>query len=83
MAVDKCPEEDGLVRVNVCPGRIQTFVNNRVSCIQFWKIGRAVRIEYFAEGGEATFKSVKVMENGAGFIWRKFNRPVLNQLIEK
>jgi len=66
--------------INVCPGRIQTFVNNRVSCIQFYKIGRAVRIEYFAEGGEATFGSVRVMENGAGFVWKKFTRPILNHL---
>jgi len=66
--------------INICPGRIQTFVNGRVSCIQFYKIGRAVRIEYFAEGGEATFESVKVMENGAGYIWKRFNRPVLNHL---
>jgi hypothetical protein len=66
--------------INVCPGRIQAFVNKRVTCIEFYKIGRAVRIEYFAEGGEATFGSVKVMENGAGYIWKKFNRPVLNHL---
>jgi len=69
--------------INVCPGRIQTFVNNRVACIQFWKIGRAVRIECFAEDGQATFKSVKVMENGAGFVWKKFNRPVLNQMLDR
>jgi len=66
--------------INVCPGRIQTFVNKRVSCIQFYEIGRPVRIEYFAEGGEATFEAVKVMEDGAGFVWKKFTRPVLNHL---
>ena len=68
--------------INVCPGRIQTFVNGRVSCIQFWRIGRPMRIEYFAEDGEATFEFVKVMEDGAGYHWKGFNRPVLNQLAE-
>jgi hypothetical protein len=41
-----------------------------------------MRIEYFAEGGEATFEFVKVMENGAGFHWKNFDRPMLNQMIE-
>lgn len=61
--------------VNVCPGRIQVFINNMTVYIQFTRIGPAKRIEYFAEGGEATFKEVAAFETGAGFNARNYDRP--------
>jgi len=66
--------------INVCPDRIQTFVNNNIAHIQFYKIGPAARIEVFAEGGKAAFSGVKVFETGAGANWKKFSRPVMNHL---
>ena len=71
--------------INVCPGRIQTFVtnpvgNNRIVHIQFYKIGKAARIEYFAEGGEATFGNVQAFETGAGYNWKEYNKPAQNHL---
>jgi len=71
--------------VNVCPGRIQTFVRaaaggNEIAHIQFYRIGPAAKIECFAEGGEATFHNVQAFESGVGFHWKQFDRPALNQL---
>lgn len=71
--------------INVCPGRIQTFVTNpigniRIAHIQFYKIGKAARIECFAEGGEATFGNVRAFERGAGYHWKEFDKPVHNHL---
>ena len=71
--------------INVCPDRIQTFVTNpvgktRIAHIQFYKIGKAARIEYFAEDGEATFRNVQAFETGAGYHWKEFNKPAQNHL---
>ncbi len=71
--------------INVCPGRIQTFITNpigktRMVHIQFYKIGKAARIECFAEGGEATFRNMQAFEKGAGYNWKEFNKPVQNHL---
>jgi len=67
--------------INVCPDRIQTFVNNNIAHIQFYKIGRAARIEIIAEGGQAAFSGVKAFETGAGAHWKKFTRPPQNHLL--
>lgn len=61
--------------VNICPGRIQVFINNQTAYIQFMRVGPAARIEYFAEGGEATFAEVAAFETGAGYIARGYDRP--------
>ncbi|MDP6547048.1 MAG: metallophosphoesterase N-terminal domain-containing protein [Phycisphaerae bacterium] len=66
--------------INICPDRIQTFVNNNIAHIQFYKIGPAARIEIFAENGQAAFSGVKAFETGAGAHWKKFTRPILNHL---
>lgn len=65
--------------VNVCPGRIQVFVNNITAYIQFTRIGPAERIEYFAEEGEATFHEVTAYEAGAGYNARGYDRPPGNK----
>jgi len=67
--------------INVCPDRIQAFVNNNIAHIQFYKIGKAVRIEIFAEGGQATFSEVKAFETGAGANWKEFTRQPQNHLL--
>ena len=66
--------------INICPDRIQTFVNNSIAHIQFYKIGKAAQIEIFAEGGQAAFSGMKAFETGAGAHWKKFTRPILNHL---
>ena len=67
-------------RVVVSPDRTRVNVNNRVSHWTFQRIGKVQSVEYFAEGGEATFAQVDIWEGGREAHWNKYKRPLQNHL---